>query len=175
MLTCKKNRRRGGSRAFRRGFTLIEALIATFMVGLGVSAMMVATKSGTQVNAEARDITQAVYLWQEVREWTLKLPFKDPDTPEEYPGPDTGEDPQVFVDDIDDLMYVTYDPPRDGTGQAASDMTGWSQQISLRWCDPNCIAATVSPGTSDLIYVEVTILYEGQSVLKAGWLVTKKD
>ena len=157
----------------RGGFTLIEALIASAIVGLGLTAMLMASKSGTQVNASARDITQAINLGQEVREWTLKLPFLDPDTPDNPPGPD-GASPQTFVDDLNDLMNVTYSPPRDANGQAISDMTGWSQQITLSWRDPENLSETVTDGASEIIYVEVEISYEGQLVTTTGWLVTKR-
>ncbi len=159
----------------RGGFTLIEALIASIIVGLGITALLMASKSGTQVNAGAREITHAVNLGQEVREWTLKLPFADPETPDNPPGPDGAEDPQTFVDDLDDLASVTYSPPRDASGQAISDMTGWSQQITLSWRAPTNISQTVSDGASEIIYVEVVISYEGQSVVTTGWLVTKRE
>ena len=158
----------------RGGFTLIEALIASIIVGLGITALLMASKSGTQVNASARDITHAINLGQEVREWTLKLPFQDPDTPDNPPGPD-GSSPQTFVDDLDDLKSVTYSPPRDASGQAISDMTGWSQQITLSWRNPTNLSEAVSDGASEMIYVEVVISHEGQSVLTTGWLVTKRE
>ncbi|MCK4623849.1 MAG: prepilin-type N-terminal cleavage/methylation domain-containing protein [Phycisphaerae bacterium] len=167
-----RNAQRGYSG--RGGFTLVEALIASAIVGIGLMAMLLASKSGTQVNASAREITHAINLGQEVREWTLKLPFLDPDTPDNPPGPD-GSSPQTFVDDLDDLKSVTYSPPRDGTGQALSDMTGWSQQITLSWRNPDNLLETVADGASEMIYVEVVVSHEGQSVLTTGWLVTKRE
>ena len=162
-------------RTIRSAFTLIEALIATMLVGLGIAAMMVSTQSGTRVAAHSQELTQAIYIASEIREWTLKLPFADPETPDNPPGPDGAEDPQTFVDDIDDLASVTFSPPRDGTGQAISDMTGWSQQITLTWRNPTNISQTVTDGASEIIYVEVVVSYGGQSVLTTGWLVTKRE
>ncbi|MDY7011238.1 MAG: prepilin-type N-terminal cleavage/methylation domain-containing protein [Planctomycetota bacterium] len=163
--------------ADRSGFTLIEALIASFIVGVGVSAIMVATKSNTRVNANAREITNAINLSQEIREWTLKLPFVDPETPDNPPGPDGAEDPQTVgnIDDLDDLMGVTYSPPRDGTGQALSDMTGWSQQITLTWRNPDNLSEILTDGASEMIYVEVMVSSGSQPVLTTGWLVTKRN
>ena len=163
------------SHAGRSGFTLIEALIASVIVGVGVSAMMVATKSGTQVNAGAREFTHAINLAQEIREWTLKLPFLDPETPGNPPGPDGSENPQSFVDDLDDLAGVTYSPPRNGTGQAITDMSGWSQKITLTWRNPDNLSATVANGASEMIYVEVLVSHGSQPVLTTGWLVTRRQ
>ena len=116
-------------------------------------------------------------MGQEIREWTLKLPFVDPETPDNSPGPDGAEDPQApsAVDDLDDLMGVTYSPPRDGTGQALSGTTGWSQQITMSWRNPDNLSQTVTDGASDMIYVEVVISHGEQPVLTTGWLVTKRE
>ena len=162
--------------AERRGFTLIEALIASAIVGLGVTALLMASKSGTQVNAGAREITHAINLGQQIREWTLKLPFLDPETPDNSPGPDGSEDPQTSgdVDDLDDLMDVTYKPPRDARGQEISGMTDWSQKITLSWRDPDEITED-DDEKSDMIYVEVEVSCGSRSVLTTGWLVTKKE
>lgn len=159
-----------------RGFTLIEMAIATALVGMGVTALVVAARSGTQVNAAGRELTLAAYLVQEVREWTLKLPFSDQDSGDAYnpPGPD-GSDPQDFVDDLDDLMGVSYSPPRDGDGYAIYNMEGWSQQIALEWRDPDSLTTTVSAGASDVIHVSVTISQNGRPLLTAGWLVTRRE
>ena len=160
----------------RRGFTLIEAAVATVVIGLGATALLTAVASGTRTNAAGRSVTQAVLLAQEIREWTLKLPFSDPDEGDAAnpPGPD-GADPQVFVDDLDDLMNVTYCPPRDGQGQPVADMTGWQQAITLTCRAPADLTTAVTPGTSDTIRVQVDISHNGLDVLTTKWLVTRRD
>jgi len=137
---------------------------------------MTSVGSGTQNNAAGRDLTQASLLAQEMREWTVKLPFSDPDTADAAnpPGPD-GADPQTFVDDLDDLLSVTYSPPRDGQGLSITDMAGWSQTTKLTWRDPANLQTTVAAGTSDVIHVYLEIKQNGQIVLTTGWLVAKKD
>ena len=160
----------------RGGFTLIEAAVATIVIGLGAAALLTAVASGTRTNAAGRSITQAVLLAQEIREWTVKLPFSDPDEADmgNPPGPD-GADPQVFVDDLDDLMNVTYSPPRDGQGQPVADMTGWQQAITLTWRAPSDLTTAVAAGTSDTIHVQVDISHNGLNVLTTRWLVTRRD
>jgi prepilin-type N-terminal cleavage/methylation domain-containing protein len=158
-----------------RGFTLTEVIVATAVVGIGISALMVATKSGTEVNMVGREITQATFLAQELRELTLRLPFSDQDDGDQDnpPGPD-GSDPQVFVDDLDDLMGVTYSPPRDASAEVITDMDGWAQTIDLSWRDPSNLAASVALGSSNMIYVDVTISHSGRTVLSTGWLVARR-
>ena len=160
----------------RRGFSLIEVAIATILIALGVIALMVASGSATRVNQANVEMTQGVILAQELREWTLNLPFSDPDPGDlgNPPGPD-GEDPQVFVDDLDDLMGVTYSPPRSGTGSSIADLTNWSETISITWRNPNDILTTVADGASDIVHVQVTISNGGSAVLTTGWLVGRKE
>jgi prepilin-type N-terminal cleavage/methylation domain-containing protein len=157
------------------GFTLIEIVIATILVGLALAAMMVSVRSNTRVSDAGTKLTQASFLAQETREWTLTLPFRDQDVGDRNnpPGPD-GSDPQVWVDDLDDLMDVTYCPPRDGQGFAITALPAWSQTISLTWRDPNNLGSTVAAGTSEIIYVNVDVKHRNKLVVSSGWLVTKK-
>jgi len=160
----------------RQGFTLIEVLAALGIIGLAVVALLGSIASGTRTNQVARETTQAVFLAQELREWTLRLPFRDTDAADvdNPPGPD-GTDPQVFVDDLDDLMNVTFSPPRDGTGSAIADMAGWSETITMTWRDPSDLTAEVTPGASGIIHVQVDIDHQNRRVLSMGWLVARKD
>ena len=162
-------------RSARRGFSLIEVAVATAIVGFALTALMVAAASNTRVNDAGRKITQAIFLAQEIREWTLALPFSDQDPADQGkpPGPD-GSDPQVFVDDLDDLMFVTFSPPRDGQGLPVNELPGWSQAIGLSWRDPADLTTEVASGSSDVIYVMVTVAFNGETILTTSWLRTRR-
>jgi hypothetical protein len=162
------------NRKFRKAFTMIEGAIAAGIVGMAVASLMTACGACTQATGGGSKISKATFLAQEVREWTLKLPFSDPD-PEDaggLPGPDM-YDSQGCPDDLDDLMGVTYDPPRGGHGGPLQDMPGWSQTIQLTWVNPVSLA-TVHPGGSDAAQVEVSISFEGRQVFTTGWLVIRR-
>ncbi len=160
----------------RKAFSLVEVAMSTAMVGLGVVSLMTFVGSGTRINGQAQDLTRASFLVQEMREWTLRLPFSDPDPGDagKPPGPD-GTDPQIFVDDLDDLLNVTYSPPRNGMGTAIADMPEWSETIVLTWRDPSNLSAVVSNGASDVIHVSLIISRQGREVLRTGWLVVRRD
>ena len=161
-------------RSIHSGFTLVEAAIATAVIGIALVSLLVALRSGTRTNEASRRLTQAVFLAQEIREWTLRLPFEDPEEPGEAPGSEEG-DPQTGPDDLDDLMGVTYSPPRDAYGSAIMDMSGWSESITLTWRDSSNVATAVSDGSSDVIYVRVRISFQGREVLTTSWLVTRRS
>jgi hypothetical protein len=133
-----------------------------------------AVASGSRVNGAGQDLNQAVFLAQEIREWTLTLPFVDPNHPTNPPGPDPGENPQTFVNDLDDLMGVIFNPPRDGSGGAITNLPAWSQSIAITWRDPDHLTQTVTAGSSNVVHVEVTVSNQGTPVLTTGWLVAKR-
>jgi prepilin-type N-terminal cleavage/methylation domain-containing protein len=164
----------------RPGFTLIESAVAVVIVGVGIVAMLGAMASGSRVNAQARETTQAIFLAQEIREWTLRLPYRDPNDPNQHSYPYTstheaGEDPNVFVNDLKDLNGVTYSPPRDGEGQAITGLAGWKQAITMQWRDPAWLtnAAPGGPGSSPTLCVTVVISHNNQPVYTASWIVTQ--
>ena len=163
-----------GSRA-RGGFTLIEVAVAIIVVGIAVVALMTAVAAGTRVSGADMNITQAAFIVQELREWTLRLPFSDPDPNDASnpPGPD-GTNPQTFVDDLDDLMDVTYSPPRDAQGSAIADLSNWSETVTLTWRDPSDLMTTVTDGSSDVVHVQVDVSHAGREVMATGWLVSRK-
>jgi len=160
----------------RGGLSLVEALAATAIVGVGLTALLASVAASSLTNAAGRDLTYAVFLAQNIREWTLRLPFSDTDPQDQGnpPGPDEA-DPQVYVDDLDDLMDVTYCPPRDGQGLPIADMTDWSETITLTWRDPDSLTTTVAPGTSDVIHVQLDIFHRSKPVLGTGWFVTRRE
>jgi len=161
-----------------RGFTLTEVSIAMAVIGFGILSLLHAMGSGTNVNAAGRELTQAVFLAQEIREWTVQLPFRDSDSGDasNTPGPD-GTSPQTFVDDLDDLMGVTYSPPRDATGTAIVGMQDWSQTISIQWRDPNSLLTAVEPRslTEEVVCVSVTVRHQGGDVLTSSWFVFDRE
>ncbi len=163
-------------RCGREGFTLIEIAVATAIVGIALAALMVACGSNTRVNDAGRKLQQGIFLAQEIREWTLALPFHDQDPGDlgNPPGPD-GSDPQSYVDDLDDLLGVTYTPPRDAQGNTLYDLDGWHQTINLTWRNPNDIGQTVTVGSSDVIHVQVDVTCRGKSIVSSSWLVTREE
>ena len=99
------------------GFTLIEASMATVIIGLGVLAMVDAQSSFITSNLWSNHAASATFLANEVRELTRNLPKHDPvhgiyidedsDTLIGW-GPDTGETTLDDFDDIDDFDGIEF-------------------------------------------------------------------
>ena len=159
----------------RRGFTLIETAIAIPIVGLSLAALSMTMASGTRVNSAGQKLTHAVFLAQEFHELSIRLPLSDPDLADQGNplGVDT-YDPPNGVDDLDDTMGQVYNPPRDGQGTPITDMAGWSQSVTLTWMDTDSFTP-VADGTSNMVYVEVTVSSKGEEVLTTGWVVAERS
>lgn len=163
----------------RRGFSLVEAALAIVIIGVGIVALLAGLQAASQINGAGRNLTRAVFLAQEIREWTVRLPFRDTDPADANnpPGPD-GWDPQVYIDDLDDFYDpsgLIYSPPRDGRGQAIPNLTGWSEKLTLTWRDPNSLSQTVAVGGSTVINVRVSIVFQTKEIFATDWFVAKRN
>lgn len=102
------------------GFTLIEASLATVIIGVGVLAMVDAQSSFIVSNQWSSHAASATFLANEIREMTRALPKHDPvvglfletdadgaQTLEGW-GPDAGESTLEDFDDIDDFDGMVF-------------------------------------------------------------------
>lgn len=116
-----RTRRAGARRATAPGgFTLIEASLATVIIGVGVLAMVDAQSSFIVSNQWSSHAASATFLANEIRELTRPLPKHDPvvglfieEGDEGTPilhgwGPDGGEVTLDDFDDIDDFDGITF-------------------------------------------------------------------
>ena len=146
----------------RRGFTLIEAAIATVVVGSGVVAVMSAQRAFHVQNEWAAQAAVAQQLGVEVRELVLGLPQRDPVTGDDAWGPEADEDGVGDFDDLDDFDGAVFDSA-DGSGPLnalrapIAEMDGWRQRVSVENIDPFEITRTVADGSSDLMRVTVVV------------------
>lgn len=137
-------------RRARGGFSLIEAVVATTIIGLGVVAVMSSALSGTRVNDEGTKLTDAVMLAREVREHLLGQSFES-------------------------IQDVTYTSCIDGMGYPLDVSSAWQQRVTVDWRQNNNIAQNDLTQTSDVKYVQVEILHNDETLLTTGWLVTRRE
>lgn len=163
-------------RSSGKGFTLIETVVAVAITGIGIVSLMSVCTACTYTADEGNKLSEAVLLGQEIREWTLRLPFYDPEEGEATavaPGPEAGE-AVGSVDDLDDLMGAIFETPRDGSGSEIPSKTGWSQAITLTWINPYTLAL-VPAGTSDCVWVDLNVSFQDQTLVSTGWVVAKEQ
>lgn len=176
------------NRQMRRqaGFTLIEAALATVIIGTGVLAIVAAQQAYHQKNQWAQKSGTAMLLANELREMTLSLPAHDPATYLDNLGPEANEivgvTPDVTLfDDLDDFAGdvdpaigrgpgTLFSPPINALRQVipGDDMAQWTQHIQVERVWQGYLAAPSSgtlpalnvlqdPGTGDRTVVRVTV------------------
>jgi len=107
-----------------RGFTLIEASLASVIIGVGFLGMLQLLAAGTMTNLEGAETTTAVNLTKNIREMTLTQTYS-----------------QVSA------LNRTYSPPIDSRGQTLNEFSNWQQTVSVQPVDPNRLTLDVSVPT----------------------------
>ena len=164
-------------------FPLAEVIMGVIFMGVGLAAVMEASRFGTQVNAcAASDVPQEMFLAHPgLCEGSSHLPSSDTDQkhqerqePKENQKNPSGTDnpPLGSADDPDDYNHQTFSPPASSKGDSIKDMSGseWSQTADISWNNDKDNAA----GNRDAAYMRVTIRHHGQVVLKTGWTVSQQ-
>src|SRR5687767_15055047 len=102
-----------GSRALRRGFTLIESMMVTVIIGVGVMGMLQLLATGTMANGESTELTTAVQLANNINELCVRTKYKDLRT------------------NIATSGGRLYSPPIDGRGRPLVGYSEWAQFVTI--------------------------------------------
>ncbi|MEO1236934.1 MAG: hypothetical protein AAFX76_09125 [Planctomycetota bacterium] len=139
------------------GFTLVEASIATLLVGglLVVAMNLVGASRATQ--AAYADRERAVLLADDLLQEVLAKPYQDPDGVVAL-GIEVGETLalRASFDDTDDYDGHTESPPTDADGRSIAGAERFTRTASVQWADPASPDNTTS-SESGLKRVTVTV------------------
>jgi len=162
--------------ACQKGFTLIEVLIATILVGFSIAALVAANGSFSMANVTGADLSTAEFLVEQIRELTTMLPVVEPNaTTWTVLGPETGETSPVSYDDVDDLNgfnSATLGAPISAQRTPLTDLAVFSQQVTVQKLNPADFNQTVPDNdlTSNFARVTVNILQNGRQISSASWI-----
>lgn len=150
----------------RRGFTLIEAALATVIIGTGVLAMVFAQQTFHRQNDWAQRSAVAMRLAGEIREMAINLPRHDPVTGIDWWGPEDNELGVDDWDDVDDLDGAVFSAdigngPLSAMRQVLVDLPGWSQRIEVVCVDPFDISTEMPDGASEMLRVRAIVSHQG--------------
>ena len=167
----------------RRGFTLIEASLATIIVGVGVLATMQLFTAITQQTQTNNRMTTAMLLASHVQEAMAGLNFNDPqDGPATF-GPEDNETLASF-DDVDDFDGQSWSPPRNALLAAVPAVDRYTQSVEVHPLRPHELEGNAD-GSMDAVYhaepdycvrVVVTITYRPtptaapQELYRQAWI-----
>ena len=156
------------------GFSLVEVLVATALVGVAIVALVAANSVFTQNNSAALDLSTAEYLIEQIRELTMQnlspgtgmLPVVDPD------GGTTKEASLALYDDIEDFDNETFSPPINADRQPLSIFAAFTQKVTVQWINPSDFTQ-VATVTSPFVRVTVDIYHHGYKLSSESWIRAK--
>lgn len=157
-------------------FTLIEVSLAMVIVGVGIMAMMQLLAICTTQNRAGAEITIATLLAENVRETMAGLPLSDPIFGHATFGAESGQSLAGY-DDIDDFDGVTLNPPIDAFRQPVTELSHYTQIVSVSPVQPAQLSTAVSKSTyTGAVRVRVRVMFRSddsqplEEVHQASWI-----
>jgi prepilin-type N-terminal cleavage/methylation domain-containing protein len=158
-----------GNMKNKKGFSLIEVLIAILLVGLAIASLVGANSAFTQSNGAGTDLSTAEFLLEQIRELTALLPVIDPLTETSTFGPETGETLATY-DDLDDFDGAVFSPPINADRNPLSDFFAYSQQVTVENVSASNFEQVVSDHSSNFVRITVKISMNSKEISSASWL-----
>jgi prepilin-type N-terminal cleavage/methylation domain-containing protein len=138
----------------RKGFTLIEVLIAILLVGLAIASLVAASGSFTKANAAATNLSTAEFLIEQVRERSMSVAYED-------------------LHDLEHFDGIVFSPPINASGENLSNFAAFSEQITAENVSESDFES-LDPG-SDFIRVTVKVFLNSKQISSASWLRADVD
>jgi len=137
-------------RSAHGGFSLIEAVVATAIVALGMAGLLAGVSSGTRATHGGNELTQAVLLAGGIREFLLCQPFEN-------------------------VTSHAYAHCIDGQGETIDGLDDWGQDVTVTHRREDDLSQIDASGTSDVKYVQIDVRHEGRVVTTIGWVLARRQ
>ncbi|HBE72232.1 MAG TPA: hypothetical protein DDW52_29210 [Planctomycetaceae bacterium] len=147
------------------GFSLIEVVAATLLVGLLLAAALQTLASVGSVRQRTQQSISGLMLAQSLMAEILNKPHSDPESESTVIGNEQGESltNRSAFDDIDDFHAWLRHSAENADGTAISGATGWRRYVTVWYIHPT--AHTISFTDTGLKQVTVTVTSpQGDSV-----------
>jgi prepilin-type N-terminal cleavage/methylation domain-containing protein len=150
-MATKRLQQRSGE---KHGFTLIEAMFAIMIIGIGIAALMTVFAAGTNVNAYGDRLSKSVFLADEIRAMTDNIGF----------GAD-GKATQLLA-----LHGRTFNGV-DANGAVVAGLQDYQQTILVRMVYPENMttyAGTDPPG----LVITAAVSFNNEELTRLSWIRT---
>lgn len=137
----------------RRGFTMIDATLATAIIGTAVVSLMALLGAGTRTSIDASQQTQATALIRNIREMCVAKRFSD----------------------LPAMHNRTYAPPVDSRGRAISVLSNWRQVISVQSVNPDRLTTDLIDSDPDAVRVSVSVFQNNRQIAASSWYSFRVD
>ena len=132
----------------KRGFTIIEALMASVLIAIAISALIAANTAMSNVNAAGANLSTAEYLLQQVRERTETTGY------------------QYLRNMYNDKVYS---PPVDEDGDELTAFNAYSQHIGVAYVANDNFDETVDEDEG-FLKITAEVRYNGEPITSSSWI-----
>ena len=154
----------------RAGFTLIEIIVATILIGVAIAAIVMSSRTFTSINAAGMNLSTAEFLIEEIRELVAPLPVVDPESGISTFGPEADETTLADYDDLDDFDGAVFSPPIDINRTGLANFPSFSQQVTVDNVSASDFTAVEVDHSSDFVRVTVSVLLNNGEISSASWI-----
>ena len=136
---------------YKSGFTLVEVLIATILVGLAIASLIGANISLTRANGVGANLSTAEFLIEQIRERAIAADYDDLYTLEHFDG-------------------VSFSPPINADGNDLNNFAAFTEQITVENIDATNFENTVVDHSSNFVRVTVRIFLNSREISSTSWI-----
>lgn len=136
---------------YKSGFTLVEVLIATILVGLAIASLIGANISLTRANGVGANLSTAEFLIEQIRERAIAADYDDLYTLEHFDG-------------------VSFSPPINADGNDLNNFAAFTEQITVENVDATNFENTVVDHSSNFVRVTVRIFLNSREISSTSWI-----
>jgi prepilin-type N-terminal cleavage/methylation domain-containing protein len=136
---------------YKSGFTLVEVLIATILVGLAIASLIGANISLTRANGVGANLSTAEFLIEQIRERAIAADYDDLYTLEHFDG-------------------VSFSPPINADGNDLNNFAAFIEQITVENVDGANFENTVVDHSSNFVRVTVRIFLNSREISSTSWI-----
>lgn len=129
------------------GFTLIEVTLAIIIVGLAIVALMMLFTNGTEVNLFGNDLSNGVFLADQMRSFTDEMNFD-----------------QLVANGTQSFASAV-----DAQGTPIIGMEQYRQDLTVRTVNPADMSTYIGPDPEAAV-ISAAISRHGQFITQVSWL-----
>lgn len=159
----------------QKGFSFVEILISIILVGLSITALVVASNSFTMANGAGADLSTAEFLIEQIRELTTLLPVADPATTVwNSLGAEGGESTVAVYNDVDDFDgfdSTSLGAPIDANRNTLAELAAFNQVVTVdKVNQANFDQVVADNNGSPFARVTVVVSLNGREISSASWI-----
>ncbi len=164
------------SRRARRGFTLVEALLASTVLAIVAVTAALPFTAGVQHAQEAGSLERAVELGEALMEEVLARPFVAADEGSTSPGPDGDDTSRDKYDNVDD--FHGFSEPAGDLGNYAGEpldsetVRDFRREVSVEYVR---FPGQAADDVDSLAHVQVRVYYKSALLARLDRIVSRED